>query len=276
MAHLSISKAWDDSRGILARDGKLMMVVAAALIALPSAIQVTVNPNQTVASQPGGNGLFVLLTLAALVMTGIGVLAVVHLALSSGATVGEAISVGARRFVRAFAAALLWVVPMLMIFMLLFGVLVGPEALESGDPQQLAEAMSGTDALILLMFMFLFAYVSVRMFLISAVAVAEKKGPVAILKRSWKLTSGHFWRLFGLLVMFMIAALVVLLTVGVMMGLLVSLFFGEVTPWSAGAALLGLFSGFVQAALTVIIMVMSVRIYAQLAAEPTVPHASAS
>ncbi|MBB3763979.1 glycerophosphoryl diester phosphodiesterase membrane domain-containing protein [Sphingomicrobium lutaoense] len=275
MRHLSISKAWDETRAILGRDGQLMMVVAAALIALPAALQVTLNPDQAAGTPAENSGLVVLLSFVAAIITFIGTLAITHLALSSGSTVAEAIRVGARRFFPVFVAALLWVIPMMLLFMLVLGAMVGPEALESGDPQQIGQALDGTELLVLLFLMLAFFYVGVRMFLITPVAVAEKKGPVAILKKSWQLTSGHFWRLFALLLMFAVAAMIVLITVGVMIGLLTTLAFGEVTPWSLPAALLGLFTGFVQAALTVILMTMSARIYAHLAAEPTVPHASA-
>ena len=44
MASLSISKAWDESKAILAHDGRLIASVALALVALPTAITGLIDP----------------------------------------------------------------------------------------------------------------------------------------------------------------------------------------------------------------------------------------
>ena len=44
MANLSISAAWDQSKVILARDGKLLASVALALVALPALVTGLVSP----------------------------------------------------------------------------------------------------------------------------------------------------------------------------------------------------------------------------------------
>ena len=38
MAKLSISRAWDETREVLKRDGRLLSIVAFALLALPSTV----------------------------------------------------------------------------------------------------------------------------------------------------------------------------------------------------------------------------------------------
>ncbi|MBO9392465.1 glycerophosphoryl diester phosphodiesterase membrane domain-containing protein, partial [Caldilinea sp.] len=57
-----------------------------------------------------------------------------------------------------------------------------------------------------LMFLLLLplAYLTTRWLVAPVVIMTELKGPVDALKRSWRLTEGSFWRLFGLLVLLFI------------------------------------------------------------------------
>ncbi|MFN3334708.1 MAG: glycerophosphoryl diester phosphodiesterase membrane domain-containing protein, partial [Caldilinea sp.] len=55
-----------------------------------------------------------------------------------------------------------------------------------------------------------FAYLSARWLVAPVVVLVERCGPTGALKRSWRLTEGSFWRLFGLLVLLVILNGVVL------------------------------------------------------------------
>ena len=48
MAGLSISTAWEESRDIIVREGRLLSTVALALIVLPTAVNTFVNPRGVV------------------------------------------------------------------------------------------------------------------------------------------------------------------------------------------------------------------------------------
>jgi hypothetical protein len=95
MADLSISKAWDETRAIVSRDGRLFASLALALVALPAAITGLINPKgMTDTSTPFWVDLLVLAaSLAALA----GQLALIRMALGPALTVGEAIGHGLRR-----------------------------------------------------------------------------------------------------------------------------------------------------------------------------------
>ena len=54
------------------------------------------------------------------------------------------------------------------------------------------------------------AYLTTRWFVAPVVILTERCGPLSALKRSWSLTNGSFWRLFGLLVLMFILNGVVL------------------------------------------------------------------
>ena len=90
--------------------------------------------------------------------------------------------------------------------------------------------------LIVLLFLVVLIFVSVRLLPLMAVVASEGIGPFASLKRSFALTAGHFWRLFGFLILLMIAFLILAVTVGAVIGALVTLTLGEPEPWTLVAA----------------------------------------
>jgi len=110
-------------------------------------------------------------------------------------------------------------------------------------------------------------FLAIRMLMSSAVASAERIGPIAIVKRSWELTAGNWWRLFGFFLLFVIAALIVLAAVASVIGLLAKLLFGSLDPLTIGALVVSLVGQVVAAAISVLLMVMLARIYVQLSGQ---------
>ena len=264
MAALSISRAWDETKAVLARDGRLFMTVALALFVLPGVVAELVTP-KTPAGELPSPGAWTILSLAALLISLVGQLAVCRLALGPVISVGEAIRHGARRAPAYIGAALIWVLPFLIAFALL-GVQAGT------DP----ETISAGTALAMLLLLALFMVIAIRFLMASPIASAEHQSPIGILKRSWALTSGHWWKLFGFLILFLVALIILLTAVGAVVGTLVTVAFGEIEPLSVGALLLSLATQLIAASITVVLMIMLARIYAQLAAadEPaSVPNA---
>jgi hypothetical protein len=96
-------------------------------------------------------------------------------------------------------------------------------------------------------------------------ASAEPIGPIAILKRSFQMTEGHFWKLLGFLLVYFIAALVVLVGITAAIGVPVGLAFGRIEPMSVSALIVALIHSLLNAGLTAVLAVMLARIYAQLA-----------
>ena len=119
-----------------------------------------------------------------------------------------------------------------------------------------------------------FLLIAVRFMLTVPVASAEPAGPLTILKRSWRLTSGNYAVMLGLELLLLVLAIVLMLAATVVGGTIASLIGGDVSPYSLSALVLALFVGIAQAVLTVLVSVMLARIYAQLAgrdAEASVP-----
>lgn len=260
MPKLSISKAWDESRAILKRDGKLIMTVAAALFLLPQVVAGVVTGPSTGAAQMSGTTWLVVAVLAVIGM--IGQLSLAWLAIRSGVSVGEAIRHGTQRFPAFFGAALL-----IMVAIVLFTIVATAILAAVGAIQVSAEPDPGSLGLILLVIIIPILLVSIRFLPSVGVATVEDVGPLGILKRSWALSRGHFMRLLGFIIIFLIAALIISFAMGAVAGAIVSLVAGRPEPMTLGALILALITGLVQASLITVYVLMLARIYTQLAGD---------
>ncbi len=261
MVKLSISQAWDETRGIMARHGALLATVALALLVLPGVVSDLVTPEAAEGQFPP-MGPWLIVTAAAFLIGLVGQLAIIWLAMGSGASVGEAIRHGMRRAPSYIAATIIWTLP--------FGLAL--YALMRGITPDNPSPASGLGLLILLPVLIFFL---IRFILTAPVAAAEGVGPIEILKRSWRLSAGRWWRLFGFFAVIALAAVIVLVALAPVLGVLIRLVAGDIEPMSVGALLLSIVTQIVGAALTVTFIVMLARIYVQLtgerSAEATVP-----
>ena len=255
MANLSISKAWDEVRGIMARDGGLLMTIALALFVLPGVVSDLVTPQAPPGVFPP-LGYWTIVTVGALLIALIGQLAVIRLGTGSRATVGEAIGDGARRVPAYFAASLIWLLPFILIGSLLLGLV-------ARNPQKVPPSV----AIGLLLLICVMLYFAIRMLMTSAVASAESANSLQIIKRSWALTSGHWLRLLGFFLAFLFAAVVIVAAVSSIIGIVAELALGGTDPMSVGALFVSLITQIVSASVSVVLMLMIARIYVQLAGD---------
>lgn len=270
MRSLSISKAWDETRAIAKRDGKLLTTLALAFIGLPSLLTTFFMPEQS-GMQDRGTGQSLVILAAALVAL-VGQIAIGRMALPPPTSVGDAIRHAIRRLLPLIGAVIL-------ITFLIFGLFVPFVALAVAQGLDLtsetaASQLSGVLLLALFITFLAVIFVAVRMMLVTPVGVAEKIGPLAIVQRSWELTSGHFWRLLGFLMIVLVALVIASLAVAAVIGALVIMVFGAVEPMSAAALIAGLAQGMLSAAFTVLFVVMAMRIYVQLSGRDTAEQAA--
>ena len=104
MSALSISGAWEETKALLARDGRLFASVALALIVLPAAVMGVVDPR--VSQGDAAPGWFNLLIFVVSLISLAGQLALIRLAFGPSVTVGGAIGHGLRRLPAYFLALL--------------------------------------------------------------------------------------------------------------------------------------------------------------------------
>lgn len=255
MARLSISQAWEESRQIMARDGGLLSAVALALLVLPRIVTGLAAPSP---EQSLGGAAYAL-TIVAFFIAVIGQLAIIRLALGPSTTVGQAIAHGFRRFPPTFLSLLLLGVIGFVILVPVVALMIAAGMVDA------AGKTTGSGAIPVLLIAAALLFLSVKLMLSIPVSSAEAAGPLTILKRSWKLTSGHYWPLFGLEVLLLILAIVLLYAAGAAGYVVANLVGGEVKPYSLSALILAIVMGLAQATFTVIASVMVARIYAQLA-----------
>jgi hypothetical protein len=260
MRGLSISAAWEETRAILAHDGRLIAAVALALIALPTAVTGLIDPNG-IGDSAGRMGLDAIVVIASLLALA-GQLALIRLALGPSVTVGAAIVHGLRRMPVYLLSAILIIA---VLFLLAIPFAVALSAIGVPFDSKTVPVTPGS-FVILILFVALVFYLGVRMLMSAPVASAEAAGPIAIIRRSWTLTSGHWWHLFGFAILFFIGAIVLLLAVSAAAGVVAGLFLGNIEPMSAGALLVALVQAIANAVMTGVFAVMLARIYAQLAA----------
>ena len=263
MSKLSLSRAWEETTRVLSRDGRLLLAVALALFVLPGLVLDVSMPEAVPGALPAP-GTWMLIAFVALLVSLVGQLAVIRLSMEPHLSVGEAIMHGARRLFSYLVAALVWILPILLVGSVLYDL----AGVSSGHPSVAA-------ALGLLLLTVVGVFLGVRLMLSSAVASAENIGPFAILARSWRLSAGNWWRLFIFLLLFGIGALCLLWAVESVAGLLVRVIVEDSGPRSLGGLLVAIASQVVSALLSVVFFVMLARIYAHLAratqAQPSVP-----
>jgi hypothetical protein len=258
MAGLSISRAWDETKTIVARDGKLFVSVALALVALPAAVSGLLSPKgMNDASSPLWVDLIILIgSLVALA----GQLALIRLALGPSVTVGGAIGHGVRRMPIYLLSAIL-----ILIGLIILAIPFGAALAALGVPiEERSVPMTPAVVLTVILYLAVVFIFGVRMLMSAPAASAEPIGPVAIIKRSWELTRGHWWQLFGFVLILFVGAIVVLVAVNAAVGVVVGLFLGPIEPMSASALLVALVNALVNTAVTVLFAVMLARIYVQL------------
>lgn len=269
MSSLSIGRAWDEAKAALSANRKLIVPVALGLVLLPAVIVSMIEPRVAPGEQPPP-GAWMLVALAMVIVMLVGELAIVLLVNGWRGSVGEAIGKAARRTPTFILAALSLAVPVVLIF----SVLLALSGVGTSAPGQIDWTnFGGMGWLVLLGCVLVLFFIAIRLLPLIAVVACEQTGPFAALKRSFALTSGHFWRLLGFLLLLMVAFLIVAVTVGAVVGGLVTLLLGQPDAWSLSLLLIALAGGLVQAGFVMVYTAMLTRIYAQLAAPiATVPE----
>jgi len=268
MASLSVSRAWDETKGLIAADGKLFTIVAAALLLLPQAVVAAVAPPQELSGVAPDRWL-TLLALIAYILGIIGQIAIIRLSQVHGTSVGEAISHGVRRVLPVIGAMIILGIAIFIVAVPLMLLIGGAGALEA------AEAGAAPPALVtaVLLIVVLAVLIGPKFLMMMPVATAEPGWSIHILKRSWLLSNGHYFRLLGFTLLIVVAAIVIVLAVQVVVGTILLAAFDQLEPLSLGALLYALLFGAVQAGFAVVLSIMVARIYVQLSGHDTA-HAS--
>jgi len=269
MSSLSISRAWDEAKAALEANRRLIVPVALGMILLPAVIASMVEPQVPAGEQPPA-GPWMLVVLAMIFIMFVGQLTMVLMVNGWRGNVGQALGQASRRAPALILAALMIGIVVILAFSMILAIGMG-RSIESGSFD--VNSISGVGWLLLSLATVGFLYLSVRLLLLVPVVAMENLGPIASIRRVFALTSGHFWRLLGFLLILMVGFFIVALTVGAVIGALVTLVAGRPEPWSISLLLVALTGGLVQAGFFMVYSAMLARIYAQLSAgQASVPE----
>ena len=277
MASLSISASWEETKAVLARDGRLFASVALALIVLPAAIVGAFYPGGLSTAifavfESNSFGLSLLVVAVFLVIL-TGQLAITRLAIGPSITVGSAITHSVRRLPSYVAVALIMSAT-IMVVMVVGAAFIASTVKPPVSEEQLAK--SPAVAVVVLVMLAVYLFLMTRIVSVAAaVATTEGIGPLRIIRRSWALTSGHFWRLFGFLLVYLIGTGIAEYAIISVIGSVTPMLLGNADPMSATALVIALVAAIANGVVIVVLAVMLARIYVQLArtaeVQPSVP-----
>lgn len=263
MSKLSLSRAWDEARIVLARDGRLFASVALGILVLPQTVIGLLAPE----SPAEQRGLAAGLMAATLLIGFIAQVAFNRLAIGPSTTVGAAIMRGVARMPSLIGAFFLLMVALFLVMI--------PLVILMGGAGMISTSGSGSASMGAVTLILLVTALSYAVFQLAVpVAAAEDGGPLRLLTRSWHLSRGNYLRLLAFVGIMFVGLIVVLLAGQLALGSMIAVALGPPEQLSLSALIISLITALIQAVFTVVFAVMLARIYVQLSghdAEASVP-----
>lgn len=255
MNGLSISRAWDEAKAILAREGHLLAAVALALVVLPQLVLAVVGVPMGGQATPASQFIYI----AAVLLGFVAQIALNRLAIGPSVRVADAIAQGFTRVLPVFLV--------LAVVMVIVGIIAVVLAmlLNAAGVGILPASGKQPPASLLVLLIVLTAAATAVFQLVFPIAAAETGNPLRLFTRSWQLARGHYLRLLAFIVTVFITLGIVAALTQLGLGTVILLLVGRPTPGSLSALLIGVVAGLIQAAFTVVVAVMQARIYTQIA-----------
>jgi hypothetical protein len=199
-------------------------------------------------------GAWIVVVVLVVLVSLVGQLSVIRLALGPHITVRESIVHGARRLFPYLGGLVVWLAPILIADSFLVPIM-------KADPAHPSVAA----ALAVIVISLAGLIIAVRLLLLSAVASAEEGHSLELLRRSWELTRGNWWRLFAFILVFAVGALALLWAAQAVIGVVLRLAFGDLSVLSVGGLILIIIGQLISGTISVILFVMLARLYVQRA-----------
>lgn len=253
MARLSVSRAWDEARGVLRQSSKLIIPVALAFVVLPGVVAELAMSDARAGSDPAMTPIVMLLFLLTSL---IAQMAIQAIALPTGQmTLGAIITHALTRLPVVVAAGLMLLLPVIILLSVLFGEDLAAAAAGTVNPQFL-----GTLTLVLLVVLVPLS----RFSMLTPMAVKERGGPIRLMQRAWSLSRGATFKLYGLVLLTLLLPLLLSFVATIALGSLVVIVLGQPQGWSVATLLVALISQLASVAASVPLSILFARIYAQL------------
>jgi hypothetical protein len=246
---LNVGLALGEVKQALRRSIGLYLTVALAFNVVPSLLQSLAMP---VPPTPGQSSAlpFFLLTAVVLLMI-VGWIAIQRLSLL-GERVGDAVGRSPVPTARMFGLLLLLAIPAAFLISPFIG------AYQSGTPE-----LQGAASTAILLILIILLFPLVRLILTLPIIATEESGVLHAIKRSWRLTRGNTWKLYGLVLLALFLTGLVTVAAQRALGSVLLLLLGQPEPWSVSALLLSLSVQLAQLTVTLPLTILIARLYAQ-------------
>lgn len=275
MGEFTIGAAWSEAMAFLQRNVTTMLVLVGGSVLLAAIIQTfvfgfsqTALEAQMQSAMTSGNmDAFMTTVLPSIAGAGLigaiiqaaGQFAALRMGLSGDDDYGSAVIYG---LTAAVVSLLFWMVVMMVVAVFLGVILaalgVGAGTLAGGSVSRGAVGMVGVFLLVLLLIIPVLLWLAARLWVIQpAMADARSANPLFGIAQSWRLTGAHQWSLLGYLILIIIAAFVVFGILGMVAGMM-----GTVFGDGTGAVLAALISG---VPLGILSLAISAGVYRTLA-----------
>lgn len=272
MSSLSISKAWEEGSRFAAKEFRLLFPIIFLFVVVPQLVLTLLIPPENSVEmvrvaefvQRNGMGTVLLIAVAVGLVTfalqTLASLAISYLALRPGASVGESFSAALRGLPSVMGAFLLIGLAFALAMVPMF-LLVLPTAPVGGAA---AVGMVGMALVFIILMLVAIAVVAAKLLPLVPAGSVENLGPLALIRRSWTLTTGHFWSILGTILLFGLIYTVMMGMIGVMVGLLVFATIGNPEVNHTALFVMDMILALIGCVVTIFILCFFARIYAQL------------
>jgi hypothetical protein len=246
---LDVGRALGEVKQALRQSVGLYLTVALAFNVVPSLLNSLAMPVPPAEGQASAMP-FLLLTAVLLLMIA-GWVAIQRLSLL-GERVGDAVGRAPLPTARMFGLLLLLAIPA--------AILISPfvPAFQSGAPE-----VQGAAATAILLILIILLFPMVRLLLTLPIIATEESGVLRAIKRSWRLTRGSTWKLYGLVLLAFFLIGLVTFAAQRALGSVLLLLLGQPEPWSVSALLISLSVQLAQLTVTLPLTILIARLYAQ-------------
>ena len=260
MTKVSIGQAWEETSKLLASERRLLVPIALAFLVVPVTLGGLAAPNS--APTDPAPALSVI-TVVTLLLGLVGRLALSLLATGRQGKLADLIIRSGKRLIPLVVALAIVVVPLAAMFYGVDQLMPAP----GSDPASVPAGQALTAAVLVFVLLALLLLAAARLILpVVPAAAVEDLGPIALLKRSWDISRGNFWRLLVVVMLVGIAALAFLFAAQAVVGSIATLSLGKPVAWSVSRLVVALASAVTQAVVVTVGSVLVARIYVQLAA----------
>lgn len=270
---VKMGAVWDRTTKFIRAHSGAVTTIAALTIFLPTVVGTVLQAalagdDPTSMSAAGG-----VVSLITSIVSMLGQIALVALAIDAGLGVNGAFSVAGRRLLPVIGVSILvgliFMLLMLPFFFIFFGSGVDFAALQAGDPSAMPEMSGGTGlflGLYTLVLIPVFFWVAARFSVIMPVIVWERLG-VGAIGRAFRLTKGYALKIVGVFILFLIVFMVAGLAIGGVFGAIFALAAGGAQGLTVGGILMAIIMGLLTVVFTVLYTVFLTKLYKSLIEE---------